>query len=75
MHEDDDDNVLLLLCDAYSSRKTSLSSVRRDVHQLVVESAWRAAMCTRHYLTVRCLDAPCAAAWMALYKNGLDSNF
>lgn len=40
-----------------------------------MESTWRAAMRTRHYLTVGCLDAPCVAAWMALYRNGVDSNF
>ncbi|KUF84205.1 hypothetical protein AM588_10000653 [Phytophthora nicotianae] len=41
----------------------------------MIEGAWRAAMRTRHYLTVSCLDVPCVAAWMALYKNGFDSNF
>ncbi|KAG3092507.1 hypothetical protein PI125_g17111 [Phytophthora idaei] len=32
-------------------------------------------MRTRHYLTSRCLDAPCDSAWMTLYKNGHDSNY
>ncbi|ETO70831.1 hypothetical protein F444_12742 [Phytophthora nicotianae P1976] len=76
MHEEDDDfDVLLLLTAAHSRREACLSSVRREVHQQMIEGAWRAAMRTRHYLTVSCLDVPCVAAWMALYKNGFDSNF
>ncbi|ETK82229.1 hypothetical protein F442_12545, partial [Phytophthora nicotianae P10297] len=76
MHEEDDDfDVLLLLTAAHSRREACLSSVRREVHQQMIEGAWRAAMLTRHYLTVSCLDVPCVAAWMALYKNGFDSNF
>ncbi|KAG1691937.1 hypothetical protein DVH05_026097 [Phytophthora capsici] len=56
--EDDGINDLLLLFDAYSRRESSLRSARRDVHQLKMESVWRAAMRTRHYVTARCLDAP-----------------
>ncbi|ETO77486.1 hypothetical protein F444_07323 [Phytophthora nicotianae P1976] len=76
MHEEDDDfDVLLLLSDAHSRHEASLRSVRREVHRQMMESAWRAAMRTRHYLTVSCLDTPCLAAWMALYRDGLDTNF
>eukprot|EP00644_Phytophthora_capsici_P006057 jgi/Phyca11/97918/e_gw1.2.1384.1 len=75
MREEDESDVILLSCDAYLKCEVRLCSVHRDVHDAMIQSAWRAAMRTRHYLTASCLDAPCAAAWMVLYKNGLDSNF
>ncbi|ETI42971.1 hypothetical protein F443_11989 [Phytophthora nicotianae P1569] len=75
IHEEDDDIDVLLLTAVHSRREASLRSVRREVHQQMIESAWRGAMRTRHYLTVSCMDVPCVAVWMALYKNGLDKNF
>ncbi|KUF94740.1 pectate lyase D [Phytophthora nicotianae] len=75
IHEEDDDIDVLLLTAVQTRREASLRSVRREVHQQMIESAWRGAMRTRHYLTVSCMDVPCVAVWMALYKNGLDKNF
>ncbi|KAG3065155.1 hypothetical protein PI124_g22303 [Phytophthora idaei] len=75
MNEEDDADILLLLCAANTKRNASLIDVRREVHQAMVEKVWRTAMRARHYLTAQCLDTPCEAAWMALYTYGHDKNF
>ncbi|KAG3094740.1 hypothetical protein PI125_g16465 [Phytophthora idaei] len=75
INEDDDGDMLLVLCDAYMQHNEKLREARRDVHQALIEEAWRVAMRTRHYMTSHCLDTPCEAAWMILYKYGHDTNF
>ncbi|KAF1792184.1 hypothetical protein GQ600_8006 [Phytophthora cactorum] len=60
MNEEDDADILLLLCAANTKRNASLIDVRREVHQAMVEKVWRTAMRARHYLTAQCLDTPCA---------------
>ncbi|KAG6617392.1 uncharacterized protein IUM83_02670 [Phytophthora cinnamomi] len=72
---EDDDSMLLLLCEAFRTHNERVCDARRDVHQLMLEEEWRIAMRARHYLTTRCLDAPYESAWMTLYKHGSDLNF
>ncbi|KAE8893382.1 hypothetical protein PF007_g22922 [Phytophthora fragariae] len=72
---EEDEGMLLLLCEAFKAHNERVRDAHRDVHQLMLEEEWRIAMRTRHYLTTRCLDAPCESAWMTLYMCGSDVNF
>ncbi|KAJ8574723.1 hypothetical protein ON010_g4490 [Phytophthora cinnamomi] len=63
---EEDDGMLLLLCEAFRTHNDCVSDARRDVHQLMLEEEWRIAMRAGHYLTTGCLDAPCESAWMTL---------
>ncbi|KAE9296953.1 hypothetical protein PF008_g23864 [Phytophthora fragariae] len=69
------EDTMMLLVWSYLEQNEKLREARRDVHQTLVEEAWRITMRTRHYMTSQCLDTPCEAAWMALYTNGHDRNF
>ncbi|KAE8954416.1 hypothetical protein PR002_g32092 [Phytophthora rubi] len=71
----EEEDTMLLLCEAYLQYNAKLHEARRDVHDALVEEAWRIAVRTRHYLTSQCLDTPCEAAWMTLYTCGHDHNF
>ncbi|KAE8992634.1 hypothetical protein PF005_g18552 [Phytophthora fragariae] len=71
----EEEDTMLLLCKAYMQYNAKLHEARRDVHDALLEEAWRIAVRTRHYLTSQCLDTPCEAAWMTLYTCGHDHNF
>uniref|UniRef100_H3GVH3 DDE Tnp4 domain-containing protein n=1 Tax=Phytophthora ramorum TaxID=164328 RepID=H3GVH3_PHYRM len=70
-----DSDAVLLLTEAFLSHDEALREVRRDVYNLLVEDAWKVAIRSRHYLTTQCLDVPCDAAWIVLYRFGKDINF
>uniref|UniRef100_H3H7Z6 DDE Tnp4 domain-containing protein n=1 Tax=Phytophthora ramorum TaxID=164328 RepID=H3H7Z6_PHYRM len=75
MDDNEDTDLLLWLLQGFMNYENDLSKVRREVHSLLLDEAWRIAMRSRHYLTADCLDTPCDSAWMLLYLYGSDKNF
>ncbi|KAE8907582.1 hypothetical protein PF006_g29057 [Phytophthora fragariae] len=75
MEETEDSDALLVLTEMVLRHEDDVAQMRTEIHRLLVEEEWRAAMRSRHSLTVECLNTPTESAWMSLYMHGSDKNF
>ncbi|KAE9268965.1 hypothetical protein PF008_g30986 [Phytophthora fragariae] len=75
MEETEDSDALLVLTEMVLRHEDDVAQMRKEIHRLLVEEEWRAAMRSRHSLTVECLNTPAESAWMSLYMHGSDKNF
>ncbi|ETP08888.1 hypothetical protein F441_15217 [Phytophthora nicotianae CJ01A1] len=67
--------LMLCLDKVAINHNKEVAEAQHKGFQLLIDEAWKVAMRSQHYLTIRCLDRPSESVWMALYAFGDDRNF